>query len=164
MSPTRVLQISTPTDTTIVLTRTFNAPRRVVWEAMFTPEKMRRWMLPPPGWSVKSYECDARVGGVLKNVWTSEEADPAMTLEGVFTEVVPHEFAVHTEKMTLVTGQVIGSLVEKHEFAEKNGITTMRITQTYNSKENRDGALASGMDQGMEACYKQLDAMLSPTR
>jgi uncharacterized protein YndB with AHSA1/START domain len=44
------LQISTPSDTTIVLTRTFNAPRRLVWEAMFTPDKMRRWMLPPPGW------------------------------------------------------------------------------------------------------------------
>ena len=43
------LQISTPTDTTIVLTRTFNAPRRLVWEATFTPAKMRRWMLPPPG-------------------------------------------------------------------------------------------------------------------
>ncbi len=43
------MQLSTPTDTTIVITRTFNAPRRLVWEAMLTPDKMRRWMLPPPG-------------------------------------------------------------------------------------------------------------------
>ena len=43
------LQISTPTDTTIVLTRSFDAPLRLVWEAMFTPDKMRRWMLPPRG-------------------------------------------------------------------------------------------------------------------
>jgi len=42
------LQVSTPTDTTIVLTRTFNAPRRLVWEAMTVPAKMRRWMLAPP--------------------------------------------------------------------------------------------------------------------
>ena len=51
-------------------------------------------------------------------------------------------------------------MVEKHEFFEKGGATTMRITQTYASKEARDGAIASGMDEGMEACYKQLDALL----
>lgn len=154
------LQVSTPTDTTIVLTRTFNAPRRLVWEAMFT-DKLRRWMLPPPGWTTTVCECHARVGGALKVAWKSEEADPAMTLEGVFTEVVPQERAVHTEKMTLGSGQVIGELVEKHEFAEEGGVTTMRITQTYGSKEDRDGAVASGMDQGMEAGYRQLDALLA---
>ena len=51
--------------------------------------------------------------------------------------------------------------METHEFAEKGGVTTMRITQAYDSKEARDGAVASGMDQGMEAGYKQLDAVLA---
>jgi len=157
----RGLQVATPTDTTIVLTRTFNAPRRLVWEAMFTPDKMRRWMLPPPGWTTTVCECEARVGGALRVAWKSEEADPAMTLQGVFTEVVVQERAVHTEKMALGSGQVIGELLEKHEFAEKGGLTTMRITQMYGSKEARDGAVASGQDQGMEACYKQLDALLA---
>ncbi|HEY4328127.1 MAG TPA: SRPBCC domain-containing protein [Phycisphaerae bacterium] len=163
MNPTssKDLQISTPTDTTIVFIRTFNAPRRLVWEAMLTPDKMRRWMLPPPGWTVREYTCEARVGGALRVAWKSADADPAMTLEGVFTEVVLHEWAVHTEKMALGTGQTIGELVEKHEFAEKDGVTTMRITQTYGSKEARDEALASGMGQGMEACYQQLDALLA---
>ena len=166
MSPTspiaaKDLQISTPTDTTIVLTRTFDAPRRLVWEAMFTPDKMRRWMLPPPGWTMTSCECDARLGGALELAWKSEEADPAMTLRGVFTEVVLHERIVHTETLALGSGQTIGSLLEKHEFAEQGGVTTMRITQTYASKEARDGAIASGMDQGMEACYRQLDAVLA---
>src|SRR6185295_12169097 len=155
------LQVSTPTDTTIVLTRTFSAPRRLVWEAMFTPDKMRRWMLPPPGWTMTVCECEARVGGSLRLVWKSEEADPVMTLQGVFTEVVPLERIVHTETMALGSGQTIGSLLEKHEFSEEGGVTTMRITQTYDSKEARDGAIASGMDQGMEAGYKQLDAMLA---
>jgi len=155
------LQVSTPTDTTIVLTRTFNAPRRLVWEAMLTPNKMRRWMLPPPGWTLTICECDAREGGALNLAWKSEEADPAMTLKGVFTEVVLHERIVHTETMALGSGETIGSLLEKHEFAEKSGITTMRITQTYDSKEARDAAIASGMDQGMEACYQQLDAVLA---
>ncbi len=157
----KAVQLSTPTDTTIVLTRTFNTPRRLVWEAMLAPDKMRRWMLPLPGWTTTVCVCEPRVGGVLSVAWKSDEADPAMTLKGVFTEVVLHERAVHTETMALGTGQVIGSLVEKHEFAEKDGVTTMRITQTYDSKDARDGALASGMDQGMEACYQQLDALLA---
>ncbi len=84
-----------------------------------------------------------------------------MTLRGKFTEVVLHERAVHTETMALGSGQTIGSLLEKHEFAEEGGVTTMCITQTYDSKEDRDGAIASGMDQGMEACYQQLDAELA---
>ena len=155
------LHISTPTDSTIVLTRAFNAPRRLVWEAMFTPDKMRRWMLPPPGWTMTVCECEARVAGALMLVWKSEEADPVMTLHGVFTEVVTHERIVHTETMVLGSGAAIGRLVETHEFAEKGGVTTMRITQAYPSKDARDGAIASGMDQGMEAGYEQLDAMFA---
>lgn len=153
------LHVSTPNDTTIVMTRTFDAPRRLVWEAMTTPDKMRRWMLPPPGWTTSRLECDARVGGALKVAWKSDEADPVMTLEGEFTEVVLHEKMVHTETMKLGTGQVIGSLIETHEFAEVDGITSMRITQVYESKEARDGGLAD-QGQGLEACYKQLDALL----
>jgi uncharacterized protein YndB with AHSA1/START domain len=160
MNP-NALQISTPTDTTIVLTRTFQASRRLVWEAMTDPAKMRRWMLPPPGWTMTVCEVEARVGGALRLAWKSEDADPVMMLHGVFTEFVPHERMVHTETMKLGSGEPIGSLLEAHEFAEKGGVTTMRITQTYDSKDARDGALASGMDQGMEAGYEQLDALLA---
>ena len=160
-TPLKGLQVSTPTDTTIVLTRTFNAPRRLVWEAMFTPDRMRRWTLLPPGLTMTVCECEARVGGALRLVSKSKEADPAMTLQGVFTEVVLHERAVHTETMALGSGETIGSLVETHEFAEKNGVTTMRITQAYPSKDARDTVIASGMDEGLEACYEQLDALLA---
>jgi uncharacterized protein YndB with AHSA1/START domain len=155
------LQISTPTDTTIVLIRTFDAPRRLVWEAFTRPARMRRWMLPPPGWTLTVCECDVRVGGALSLAWKSEDADPVMTLQGVFTEVVPHERMVHTETMKLGSGEQVGSLVETHEFAEQGGVTTMRITQAYDSRDARDGALASGMDQGMEAGYERLDALLA---
>ncbi len=161
MNATTGLQISTPNDTTILLTRTFNAPRRLVWAAMFTPDKMRRWMLPPPGLTLTRCDCEPRLGGALKLAWKNDEADPFMTLEGVFTEVIPHERIVHTETMALGSGQIIGSLVEAHEFAEQSGVTTMRITQTYDSKDARDGAIASGMDQGMEACYRQLDDLIA---
>ncbi len=156
------LKISTPTDTTIVLTRTFDAPRRLVWEAFTVPAKMRRWMLPPPGWTLTDCECDVRVAGTLRLVWKSEEADQAMTLHGVFTEAVPNERMIHTETMLMGSGQPVGSQVETHEFTEKSGVTTMRITQVYVSKEARDGCLGSGMDEGcMEAGYKQLDALLA---
>lgn len=158
---TKPMQLSTPTDTTIVITRTFNAPRRLVWAAFFSPDKMMRWMIPPPKWTTKSLECDARLGGKLKIVWKSAEADPAMTLHGEFTEVAAPERAVHTENMVLGNGQSIGSLVETHEFTEQGGVTTLRITQVYPSKEDRDGAIASGMDQGMEACYQNLDTLLA---
>src|SRR5262249_52273629 len=145
----------------IVLTRSFNAARRLVWEAMFTPDKMRRWMLPPPGWTLTVCEVDVRVAGALRLAWKSAEADPAMTLQGLFTEVNPHARIVHTETMALGSGQTIGSLVETHEFAEKDGVTMMRITQAYPSKDARDGAIASGMDQGMEAGYQQLDELVA---
>lgn len=155
------LQVTTPTDTTIVLTRTFNAPRRLVCQAMFTPAKMTRWMLPPPGWTTTACECEPRVAGALRLVWKSPEADPVMTLYGVFTDVVENARYVHTETMVLGSGQPIGSQVETHEFTEVGGVTAMRITQVYASKEARDGAVASGMDEGMEACYKNLDEVLA---
>lgn len=155
------LQITTPTDTTIVLTRNFKAPRRLVWEAMTTPDKMKRWMLPPPGLTLNVCEVEPRLGGSLKLAWKSADADPVMTLHGEWTEFSPHERMVHTETMKLGSGETVSSLVETHEFTENGGVTLMRITQTYKSKEDRDGALASGMDQGMEACYQQLDALVA---
>lgn len=155
------LQITTPTDTTIVLTRTFHAPRRLVWEAMTDPARMRRWMLAPPGWTMTVCECEARAGGALRLAWKNADADPFMTLQGVFTAVVPHERMVHTETMAMGSGETIGSLLETHEFTEKNGVTAMRITQLYPSKEARDGAIASGMDQGMEAGFRQMEALLA---
>jgi uncharacterized protein YndB with AHSA1/START domain len=166
--PSSSLQLSLPNDTTIVFTRTFNAPRHLLWQAMFTPDTMRRWTLPPPGCTLTHCQCHPRPGGLLKLVFTSNPPASAMTLQGVFTEVTPHERAVHTETMTLSEAgkedQVLGSLTETHEFKESDAhspLTTLRITQTYPSKESRDTALASGMDQGMEACYQQLDKLLA---
>lgn len=154
------LQLSTPTDTTIVLTRAFQAPRKLVWEAFTHPPKMRRWMLAPPGCTLARCECDARVGGVLSLAWKADDG-AVMTLRGVFTEVVMHERMVHSETMALGTGEVFGAMLETHEFTETGGVTTMRITQAFESKDARDDVLASSMDQCMEAGFLQLDAMLA---
>ncbi len=161
---TTPLQIATPTDTTIVLSRSFAAPRRLVWEAMTAPAKMRRWMLPPPGWTLTVCEVEPRVGGTLNLAWKSADADPAMTLHGEWLEFAPHERMVHTEAMKLPAGEIVVALVETHEFTETAGTTLVRITQTYESKQDRDGALAGGMDEGMEACYRQLDEVVAPRR
>jgi uncharacterized protein YndB with AHSA1/START domain len=158
--PTTPLQLTTPTDTTIVLTRDFRAPRRLVWEAMFTPERMRRWMLPPPAWTMTACECDPRPAGALRLAWSGEQEGAAMTLYGVFTEVVVHERATHTECFVL-GGELAGVQVETHAFAERDGVTTLRITQVYASKQARDGAADPGMAEGMEAGFKRLEAMLA---
>jgi uncharacterized protein YndB with AHSA1/START domain len=155
------LQVTTPTDTTIVLTRNFKAPRRLVWEAMTTPDKMKRWMLPPPGMTLEVCEVEARLGGSLKLAWKTAEANPFMTLTGEWTEFSPHERMVHTETMKVASGEIVSTLVETHEFTETGGVTQMRITQTYKSKDDRDGALASGMDEGMETCYQLLDEVVA---
>ncbi len=155
------LQISTPTDTTIVLTRSFKAVRRLVWEAMTSPDKMKRWMIPPPGWTLEVCEVEPRRGGKLHLAWKSADANPVMTLDGEWTEFDPHSRMVHTEVMKLPSGETVLSLVEAHEFTEQSGGTLMVITQTYASKEARDGALSSGMDEGMEACYQTLDAIVA---
>lgn len=160
MKPTG-LQVATPTDTSIVMTRSFAAPRRMVWEAMTTPDKMRQWMLPPPGCTLSACECDARVAGALRLEWTGAELPAALALYGVFTEATPPRRMTHTEVMMLGPGQMLGSQVETHEFEEKDGTTTMRITQVYVSKAARDEALTSGAGQGMEAGFQQLDALLA---
>lgn len=160
-TPPKGLQLSTVSDATVVLTRTFNAPRRLVWEAMTVPERMKRWMLPPPGWTLATCECEARVAGALRLVWKGAEADQGMTLHGVFTEAIAPERMIHTEVMVLGSGQPIGSQVETHEFSEKNGVTTLRITQVYPSKEVRECTVGAGMCEGMEAGFKQLDELLA---
>ncbi len=155
------LQISTPTDTTIVLTRTFNAPRRLVWEAMTDPAKLRRWMFSPPGWSMTICEFDPRVGGQYKWAWKSEQANPAMTIHGTMTEVVPYERITHTQTMEMASCGPAADFTVMLELTEKNSVTQMRLTLTFSSKDARDAALQWGMERGMEAGYRQIDAMLA---
>ena len=63
--PPMNLNVTTPTDRQIVMTRTFDAPPRLVWEAMSKPELVRRWLLGPPGWTLSTCEIDPRVGNLL---------------------------------------------------------------------------------------------------
>ena len=159
MTPTG-LQVATPTDTSIVMTRIFKAPQRLVWEAMTDPAKLRRWMFAPPGWTMTVCEFEPRVGGHYRWAWKTEQADPAMTIYGEMKEVVPFQRIVHTQTMDMVHCPS-WHLVATLELSEKGGVTHMKLTLAYSSKQERDAALASGMQQGMEAGYQRMDAALA---
>ncbi|MBL9149420.1 MAG: SRPBCC domain-containing protein [Phycisphaerae bacterium] len=154
------LHVALPAATSLVLTRSFGAPRRAVWNAMTDPALMRQWMVPPPGWSMTACECDARVAGVLRLAWKNQAGDETLALLGVFTEVRAAERLVHTEVMTLSSGEVIGSQLETHEFLDVDGGTQLRITQLFASQEARDSA-APSMQEPMEAGFANLDALLA---
>jgi uncharacterized protein YndB with AHSA1/START domain len=171
MHETGKLRVATPTDTTIVMTRTFDAPRRLVWEAMTKPELVRRWMFYPPGWSWATCEMNVRVGGEFHWAWNGPDGQLAMTIRGVHREVDPPSRIVHTERMEMAPGAGPcapgdGSpepweLLVTLELTDQGGVTAMKMTLAFGSKQARDAALASGMEQGMEAGYTNLDALLA---
>ncbi len=159
--PTAGLQVAVPTDTTIVMTRTFNAPRPLVWEAMTDPRRLRRWLFSPPGWTMTTCEGEPRVGGSYRWAWSDADGKQALVISGEFREVVPPSRLVHTETMEMGCGGPVGTLIATLELTEIAGGTRMHMTLAFDSREARDGALASGMEHGMEAGYQQLDAQLA---
>lgn len=165
------LQVSTPTDKTIVFTRNFNAPRALVWDAMTRPELLPRWMFCPPGWSWAACEMDVRVGGKYLWAWNGPNGQLALSIRGEYREVAPPSRVSHTEIMEMGPGAgpcgpeggcaEPWELLATLELSEKDGVTAMKMTLSFASKQARDGALASGMEQGMEAGYVSLDAYLA---
>lgn len=156
----RALQVTTPSDLEIVMTREFDAPRRLVWEAMTDPKWIRRWIYAPEGWTMTVCEGGQNVGDSFRWVWTGPDGQPAMAIWGVNREVVPHERVVHTENME-VGGVALGELLATIELTEKNDQTLLRMTLLFPCKEARDGAIASGMERGVSAGYERLDDILA---
>lgn len=156
----RVLQVTTPSDLEIVMTREFNAPRRLVWEAMTDPRWIRRWIYAPEGWKMTVCEGGLNVGDAFCWAWNGPDGQPAMTIRGVTRELVPCERAVHTEIME-VGGVALGELLATIELNEQDDQTLLRMTLLFPSREARDGAIASGMERGVSAGYQQLDVLLS---
>lgn len=157
------LQISTPTDLEIVLTRDFNAPRSLVWDAVTKPELIKRWMLGPPGWTMPICENDATVGSAYRWVWRNEDDKSEMSLSGVYREVEPIERIVRTEIFDFGCNAQAGSQVGTMVLTEQGSKTKLAITVLFPSKEARDGAVASGMAKGMEAGFDRLDEVLAST-
>lgn len=152
------MKITTPTDREIVMTRVFDAPRRLVYDAHTRPELIKRWLFGPEGWSMAVCEVDLKVCGEYRYVWRHTNG-AEMGMGGVFQEIVAPERIVATEKFdeSWYPGEALDTTV----FAEKDGRTTLTLTVLYDSKEARDIALKSGMDTGMALGYDRLAALVA---
>ena len=145
----------TPSDTELVATRTFEAPRKRLWEALTQPEHMRQWMLGPEGWTMPVAELDLRKGGKWHIGWRGPDGT-VMEMRGEFREVDPPSRLVQTESWgddwpeTLTTQVLYG----------ENGTTTLTCAIRYLSKDARERARATGMEDGMTKSYDRLDGYL----
>jgi uncharacterized protein YndB with AHSA1/START domain len=151
-------KVSTPSDREIMVTRDFDAPRRLVFDAFTKPELVRRWLLGPPGWTMPLCEIDLRVGGAYRYAWRSEKDGTQMAMGGVFQEVIPLQRLVATEKFD--DAWYPGEALDTTVFTEIRGVTRTSITVLYESKEARDTARRSGMEYGMAAGYDRLETLL----
>ena len=154
------MKVTTPSDKEIVVTREFNAPRQMVWDAMTKPEFLKRWMFGPPGWELAVCEDSGEAGGNFRYVW-NQGGVPAMTMSGVNKEVVAPERCVRTERFEFGCAPQAGEQHATMVLVENGGKTIMTLTLVYPSKEARDRAVASGMEQGMAMGYNRLDDILA---
>jgi uncharacterized protein YndB with AHSA1/START domain len=156
---THELTVTTPSETEIVMTRVFDAPRSLVFDAFTKPSLIKRWLLGPDGWSMPICNVDLRAGGAFHCVWRNDADGKEFGIGGIYREVVAPERIVHTEKFddALYPGEALITA----RLEEKNGSTTVTITQRYESREIRDMALKSGMEKGVAASYDRLAQILS---
>lgn len=153
------LQLTTRGDREIVMTRGFDAPRILVFDAFTKPELVKQWLLGPPGWSMPVCEIDLRVGGAYRYVWRHTTKGNEMGMGGIYREIAAPERLVATEKFdeAWYPGEAVGTLV----LSEHGGKTTVTQTVLYQSREARDAVLKSGMEQGVAASYDRLAALLA---
>ena len=145
---------TTPSDTEITLTRLFDAPRELVWEAMTKPEHVRRWWGNlDERYSVPVCEIDLRVGGAWRFVGRGPEGDyPAFY--GVYKAIECPDRLVYTEIFEPFPDG--GSLVTQR-LTEEGGKTRLTVTAAYDSLATRDMVLKTGMEKGAAISYDRLD-------
>ncbi|HSE28017.1 MAG TPA: SRPBCC family protein [Gemmatimonadales bacterium] len=157
INPARVMTFSTPSDREVAFTRTFDAPRALVWDAWTKPEHLQQWLLGPEGWTMPICEMDLRPGGAWRYGWHSPEGQgDDFEMSGVVKEVVPPARLVTTERWGPDWPEAINTLV----LVEEDGRTTITLTSLYPSKEARDQAVATGMAKGVEISFERLDGVL----
>lgn len=156
MKNTGTLKITTPTDREIVMTRVFDAPRRLVFDAWTKPEHLSHWILGPEGWTMPVCEVDLRPGGAWHFVWRRSDG-PEMEMRGVYREIMPPERLVSTESWGGNWPETLNTLI----LSEEGGKTTATNTILYPSKEARDAALKTGMKEGVAASFHRLAELLA---
>jgi uncharacterized protein YndB with AHSA1/START domain len=159
MKNTETLKVTASGDREIVMTRVFDAPRRLVFDACTKPELVQRWLLGPDGWSMPVCEIDLRVGGRYRYVWRRDRDGTDMGMGGVYREIVAPERIVATEVFDdpWYPGEAVGTLV----LVEQGGKTTLTQTMLYESRETRDAVLKSPMESGVAASYDRLAELLA---
>jgi uncharacterized protein YndB with AHSA1/START domain len=154
------LQMTTPSEREIAMTRVFDAPRRLVFDAWTKPELLKRWLGVRGGWSFAVCEVDLRVGGAYRFVWRGPNGKE-MGMGGVYREIVPPERLVATEEFDdpWYEGEALYTTV----FVEKGGKTTVTTTVLYASRDVRDSVLKSPMERGVAESYDRLAEILAST-
>ena len=150
------LKITTPSDREIAMTRVFDAPRQLVFEAYTTPELLKRWLGVFGGWTLDVCEVDLRVGGAYRYEWN--RSGKSMGLSGVFVDIVPNARLVTTEVFD--DPWYDGKGQSTVTFVENAGKTTMTMTMEYDSKEVRDAVLKSPMEHGVAASFDKLEELV----
>jgi uncharacterized protein YndB with AHSA1/START domain len=153
----RALEVSTPTDREIVLTRSFDAPRRLVFDALTKPELLKRWF-GARGWNLVECALDLRVGGEWRFVSHGPDGS-IMGQGGLYREIVPPDRLVYTE---IYDDQSYpGEAIITAALTERDGITTLTTTVRYPSRESRDRVLRYPMARGVGEAYERLDVVLA---
>ena len=156
-------EASLPSDTEVLVKRSFDAPVKMVWRAYMEPDLMRRWCSGLPGWSMPVCEMDMRVGGKYRWRWRSDENGQEFGFTGEVLELTPHAKIVHTQIWDVIDpGDSMGSepSIVTVTFHEVNSLTNVATSIKFASKADRDAAFSTGMTDGMEMSYKLLDGVL----
>lgn len=147
-------KVTLPADDQILITREFDAPRHLVWQAMTTPELVKRWWHANRG-EVRSAEIDLRVGGKWRYVSVTDDGHE-FAFSGEYRELVPNERIVSTE---VFEGMPDAESLNTMTLAEEAGRTTLTTLVQHKSKEYRDGQIESGMEAGMQDAFDLLEGV-----
>jgi uncharacterized protein YndB with AHSA1/START domain len=153
------LQVTTPSEREIVMTRVFDAPRNLVFDALTKPELLKRWLGVRAGWSMPVCEVELKVGGAYRYVWRNDTKGTEMTIRGVYRAIARPGLLVNTEKFD--DPWYPGAALDTAVLVEHGGKTTLTTTILYESQAIRDGVLKSGMERGVAESYDVLAEVLA---
>ncbi|MEV4062217.1 SRPBCC family protein [Nonomuraea dietziae] len=153
---TAELTVATPSERAIVMTRSFAAPRHLVFAAWTRPELIRRWY-GARGWDIVEARIDLRVGGAWRFVWNGPDG-AVMASGGVYRDIVTPSLLSYTESFD--DHWYPGEALVSHDFTEQDGTTTLTTTHLFASKRVRDLVIASPMERGVREGYERLDEIL----
>ena len=157
-------QVSTPSDQEVLIERSFDADAALVWRAYTEPALIRRWLTGMPGWSMPVCDMTTEVGGTYNWRWRDNANNVEFGFTGEMLEVEPNAKIVHTQIYDAGTmGGTMGGepAIITVIFDETEGGTTVRTTIKFGSKQDRDAAISTGMTDGMEMSYRQLDEVVA---